>query len=246
MADSKHRLKGRKTQKRAGVDAAIKAYQRDLKRIQGSGQNLGISRVLNSTLVVAGPQEDVDKFEVTAASRRLGRIPLHPAGLRLPAPPYWRTRSPFSPRSLLRYLDSPQRKRFRRQLPSATSVELFSRLETSEGRVRLEYRMRIADPHDILERLLSEIARTHEALAFVLVVIGRTLTSARASLLTASGVERFRLSRARREALIRREYRFWSSDSPTALDEATAAILAECAAHWDVFLTSPPEPSNQE
>ena len=143
-------------------------------------------------------------------------------------------------------VDSPQRKRFRRQLPSATSVELFSRLETSEGRVRLEYRMGIADPHDILERLLSEIARTHEALAFVLVVIGRTLTSSRASLLTASGVERFRLSRARRKALIRREYRFWSSDSPTALDEATAAILSECAAHWDVFLASPPEPSNQE
>ena len=246
MADSKHRPKRRKTQKQAGFDAAIKAYQRDLKRILDSDQNFGIYQDLNSTLVVAGPQEDVDKFEVTAASRRLWRMALHPAGLRLPAPSYWRKRSPFSPRSLLTYLESGQRKRFRRRLPSPRSVELLSRLETSEGRVRLEYRMSIADPRDILERLLSEIARTHEALAFVLVVIDKTLTSSRASLLTASGVERFRLSRARCKALIRRSYRFWSGDSPISMDEATAAILSECAAHWDAFLASPPEPSNQE
>ena len=175
-----------------------------------------------------------------------GAWALHPAGLRLPAPSYWWKRSPFSPRSLLTYLEAGQRKRFRRRLPRPTSVELLSRLETSEGRVRLEYRMSLADPRDILERLLSEIARTHEALAFVLVVTDKTLTSSRASLLTASGVERFRLSRARCKALIRRSNRFWSGDSPISMDEATAAILSECAAHWDAFLASPPEPSNQE
>ena len=135
MADSKHRPRRRKTQKKAGLDAAIKAYQRNLKRILKSDENFGIYQDLNSTLVVAGPQEDVDKFEVTAASRRLWRMALHPAGLRLPAPPYWRKRSPFSPRSLLTYLEAGQRKRFRRRLPKTTSVELLSRLETSEGRV---------------------------------------------------------------------------------------------------------------
>ena len=244
MVDSKHRPKGRKTQKPAGFDAFIKGYQRDMKRIWNSGDNLGIYQLVNSTLVVAGPQEDVDKFEGIAQSRRLGSVRLpHPAELRLPAPSYWRTKSPFSPRSLLTYLESPQRKRFRRRLPSPTSVELLSRLETFEGRVRLEYRMSIADPRDILARLLSEIARNHGALAFVLVVIDKTLTSSRASLFTASGVERFRLSRARRKALIRGEYRFWRRDNP---DEATAAILSECAAHWDVLLASPPEFSKQE
>ena len=246
MADSKHRPKRRKTQKQTGFDAAIKAYQQDLKRILDSDQNFGIYQDLNSTLVVAGPQEDVDKFEVTAASRRLWRMALHPAGLRLPAPSYWWKRSPFSPRSLLTYLEAGQRKRFRRRLPKPTSVELLSRLETSEGRVRLEYRMSLADPRGVLERLLSDIARTHAALTFVLVVIDKTLTSSRASLLTASGIERFRLPRARCKTLIRRSYRFWSGDSPISMDEATAAIQSECAAHWDAFLANPPEPSTQE
>jgi hypothetical protein len=246
MADSKYRPKRPKTQKQAVFDAAINAYQRDLKRIVDSDRSLGIYQELNATLVVAGPQEEVDRFEVTAASRRLWRMALHPAGLRLPEPSYWRKGSPLSPRSLLTYLESGQRKRFRRRLPVPKSVELLSRLETSEGRLRLEYRMSIADPRNILERLVSEIAKAHEALAFVFVIIDKTLTSSRASLITASAVERFRLSRARCKTIIRRSYRFWSDDSPISMDEATAAILSECAAHWDAFLASPPEPSNQE
>jgi len=106
--------------------------------------------------------------------------------------------------------------------------------------------MRMADPRHVLERLLIEVAKRHDALVFVLVVIDKTLTSSRASLLTASGVERFRLSRARCKTLIRRSYRFWSSDNPISMDEATAAILSESAAHWDTFLASPPGPSDPE
>jgi hypothetical protein len=246
MADSKHSPKRHQTQEQAIFDAANKAYQRDLKRILDSDRNLGIYQELNATLVVAGPQEEVDRFEVTAASRRLWRMALHPAAPRVPEPSYWRKRSPLSPRSLLTYLEPGQRKRFRRRLPVLKSVELLSRLETSEGRVRLEYRMSIADPRGILERLVSEIARAHEALAFVFVIIDKMLTSSRASLITASSVERFRLARARCRTIIRRSSRFWSGDSPISMDEATAAILSECAAHWDAFLASPPAPSNQE
>src|SRR4029453_13646976 len=106
MADSKHRPKRRKRQKQAGFDAAIKAYQQDIKRILDSDQNFGIYQDLNSTFFVAGPREDVENFGVTAPPRRLWRMALHPAGLRLPAPSYWWKRSPLSPRSLLTYLEA--------------------------------------------------------------------------------------------------------------------------------------------
>jgi hypothetical protein len=209
-------------------------------------KNLGIYERVNSALIVAGPQQDVDRFERIAESRRLGRVGLEYSGLGLPAPTYWRTRSPFSLRSLLTYLESPQRQRLRRLLPSPTSVRLESRLETEAGRVRLEYSMGIAGPREILERLLIEVAGVNATLAFVLVGIDKTLTSSRASLVTGKGVERFRLSRAKCKALIRREYHESGSIESLAFFNATMAILSECAAHWDVFLASPPEPFNQD
>ena len=234
----------RKRKTKPQVDAALEEYQSELNRLINSERNLGIHTRVNSALVVAGPQDDVEKFEAIAKSARLGSIGVAPAGLRRQPPTYWRTRWPFSLRSLLRYLQPKQRRRLQPRLPRETFLQIVSRLETVEGRVRVELRFGAEGRRVILERLLKAIVDVHAALSFVLVVIDRTMTEARASLVIASGVEHYRLPRTRCKALVRRESRRWGRDSATALDEATSEILAEGAAHWDGYLASGPEPLN--
>jgi hypothetical protein len=238
MAHSKRSSKPQRKNSKKRLDAFLISYQRDLERIHESDKNVDAYRRINATLVVAGPQEDIDKFETLAASPRLVGIGLAPAGLRLPESPYWRTRSPFSLVSLLTHLESSRRKRFRHRLPSQKSGELFSRLETLEGRVRLEFRFTTDRGGAVLEQLLCEVARVRPALSFVLVVVARNCTESRASLITASRLERFRLPRRRHEALFRRAFRFWGDSRSMALDEAAGAILSECAAQWDADLAS--------
>lgn len=238
MAHSKRSSKSQRKKSRKRLDAVLSAYQRDLERIHESDQDVDAYRRINATLVVAGPQEGIEKFETLAASRRLVGIGLAPAGLRLPESPYWFTRSPFSLDSLLTCLESPRRKRFRHRLRSQKPGELFSRLETLEGRVRLEFRFTTDCGGAVLEQLLREVARVRPALSFVLVVAARNFTQSRSSLITASRLERFHLPRERREALFRRAFRFSSNSRSMALDEAAGAILSECAAQWDADLAS--------
>src|SRR5437667_6648159 len=161
---------------------------------------------VNSTLVVAGPQDEVEKFQWIAESARLTGIGVGPAGLRRAPSAYWRTRWPFSLRSLLRYLPSKQRRSIQPRLPRETFLQIVSRLETVEGIVRVEFRFGVDGRRVILERFLKAIVEVHAALSFVLVLIDKTLTDARVSFVSASGVEHYRLPRARCKALIRREY----------------------------------------
>ena len=191
----------------------------------------------NRALVVAGPISEVEVLEV-AASAGFKPIRLSADSIR-PVPQYWRERPKFSLRSLLRFVEPTRRRRLRRELPREKSALVRSRLETLDGRLRLEYWFNAPGTISSIERLCRQIVTTQSSLSFVVVDLKSRLADGGACLVTAAGTIRYRLPSRRRTAHMRSAIRKWGHDQVgkrLALKEAADAMLQEVSRRWDVEL----------
>jgi hypothetical protein len=221
------------SQSKGKLSLILDEYQRNTDRISDTNLNWGIHGRVNTALVAAGSQQEVEAFEDLARSSLSIRRRSSDRSLEM-----FGTRTPLSLRSLMRAL-RPSRPQLRRRLPRERHVEAVSRLETIEGRVRLEWRFGLSGAVHPLEELLREFVRERDEFLFVLATIRKDFTGAKSSLISSAGVwwHRFPMERCKR--VLRREQRFWRNSETIALDEATSATLKMSAAHWDKYLADP-------
>jgi len=194
--------------------------------------------VWNRGVVVAGPADLVEMVERTAAAgrTRLIRSSEHVAQ---ELSTQWREKPRFSLGPLLGLVAPATRGQLRPQLPREESPLVVSRLETLDGKLRLEYWFATGGSAAPIERLCRSIVAEHPLLSFVVAALNRGATEARACLIRAEGVERYRLPERRRLAHMRREARKWGSDRfgrEFARMDAAKAMLAETCGRWDVAL----------
>src|SRR5262245_61269754 len=118
----------------------------------------------NQALVVAGPTADVEAFEATASERR-PQARRRPIGKGAITPDRWRTKPALpSLRPLLRLLERLRRRDLRSALPRIRRSRLESRMETIDGKLRLEYWFAVAGPLAAIRRLCREVAAERPSL----------------------------------------------------------------------------------
>jgi hypothetical protein len=189
----------------------------------------------NRVFIVAGPIEDVEVFERAAAAGRLRSLRRSRDSVHA-VPEHWRERPKFSLRPLLRLLAPAVRAQVGRELPNDKNPRVASRLETLDGRLRIEYWFAAAGPIATLERFCRQIVANQPSLAIVVAGVVPTVTRASARLITATGVDRYRLPSVRRLVHMRRATRKWGRDRvgrELALDYAADAMLQEVCCRWD-------------
>src|SRR5688572_31144274 len=123
--------------------------------------------MINRALVVAGPIADVEAFEATASERRpqARRRPIRRGAV---TPGRWRSKPALSSlRPLLRLLERWPRRELRSALPRISGSRLESRMETIDGRLRLEYRFAAAGSFAAIRRLCRDVAAERPSLTFV-------------------------------------------------------------------------------
>ena len=193
--------------------------------------------MINRALVVAGPIADVEAFEAMASERRpqAGRPLIRRGAV---ARVRWRTKPAMpSLRPLLRLLERLPRRELRSALPRIRGSRLESRMETIDGKLRLEYWFAAAGPFAAIRRLCRDVAAERPSLTFVIAGVNPNGSAARSFLVSATGGEHYRLPAERRQILVRRANRKWADISPRiASAEAADAILRETAARWDLRL----------
>ena len=193
--------------------------------------------MIDRALVVAGPIADVEAFEARASERRrqARRQPIRRGAV---TPGRWRTKPALpSLRPLLRLLERLPRRELRSALLRIRGSRLESRMETIDGKLRLEYRFAAAGPFAAIRRLCRDVAAERPSLTFVIAGVNPNGSAARSFLVSATGGEHYRLPPERRQIHVRRANREWADISPRVASAVAAdAILRETAARWDLRL----------
>jgi hypothetical protein len=192
-------------------------------------------------LVVTGLIADVDAFEARMASERRPQAARPLAKKGAVTPNRWRTKSAIrSLRPLLRLLERLPRREPPPALPRISGSHLESRMETIDGKLRLEYSFAAAGPL-VAIRLVSGY-RCGTAVPYVCHRRNKSPWFRRETfLMSATGGEQYRLPVERRQIHVRRAIREWRDISPRiASTEAADAILRETAARWDLRLADNP------